>query len=90
MTLAHRLDGIPPTIFTTMSALALRTGAVNLGQGFPDADGPASVLAAADRALHSGANQYAPGTGVPALRQAIARHSSGTTGSSSTPTVRSW
>jgi len=74
MTLAHRLDGIPPTIFTTMSALALRTGAVNLGQGFPDADGPASVLAAADRALHSGANQYAPGTGVPALRQAIARH----------------
>jgi N-succinyldiaminopimelate aminotransferase len=57
-----------------MSALALRTGAVNLGQGFPDADGPASVLAAADRAMHSGANQYAPGPGVPALRQAIARH----------------
>ena len=74
MTLAHRLDGIPPTIFTTMSALAMRTGAVNLGQGFPDADGPASVLAAADRAMRSGANQYAPGTGVPALRQAIARH----------------
>jgi N-succinyldiaminopimelate aminotransferase len=71
---AHRLDGIPPTIFTTMSALALRTGAVNLGQGFPDADGPASVLAAAERAMHSGANQYAPGPGVPALRQAIARH----------------
>jgi N-succinyldiaminopimelate aminotransferase len=72
--LAHRLDGIPPTIFTTMSALAMRTGAVNLGQGFPDADGPASVLAAADRALWSGANQYAPGPGVPVLRQAIARH----------------
>jgi N-succinyldiaminopimelate aminotransferase len=72
--LAHRLDGIPPTIFTTMSALALRTGAVNLGQGFPDADGPASLLAAADEALHGGANQYAPGPGVPALRQAIARH----------------
>jgi N-succinyldiaminopimelate aminotransferase len=71
---AHRLEGIPPTIFTTMSALALRTGAVNLGQGFPDADGPASVLAAADRAMHSGANQYAPGPGVPALRQAIAGH----------------
>jgi N-succinyldiaminopimelate aminotransferase len=71
---AHRLDGIPPTIFTTMSALAMRTGAVNLGQGFPDADGPASVLAAADRAMRSGANQYAPGPGVPALRQAIARH----------------
>ncbi|HEX4685880.1 MAG TPA: pyridoxal phosphate-dependent aminotransferase [Nocardioides sp.] len=74
MTVAHRLDGIPPTIFTTMSALAVRTGAVNLGQGFPDADGPASVLAAADRAMRAGANQYAPGPGVPALRQAIARH----------------
>jgi N-succinyldiaminopimelate aminotransferase len=71
---AHRLDGIPPTIFTTMSALALRTGAVNLGQGFPDADGPESVLGAADRALHGGANQYAPGTGIPALRRAIASH----------------
>jgi N-succinyldiaminopimelate aminotransferase len=74
MRLAHRLDGIPPTIFTTMSALAVRTGSVNLGQGFPDADGPASVLAAADRAMREGANQYAPGPGVPALRQAIARH----------------
>src|SRR4051794_7506188 len=72
--LAHRLDGIPPTIFTTMSALAMRTGAVNLGQGFPDADGPASVLAAADHAMRSGANQYAPGPGVLVLRQAIARH----------------
>src|SRR5215218_7895079 len=71
---AHRLDGIPPTIFTTMSALAMRTGAVNLGQGFPDADGPASVLAAADRAMREGANQYAPGNGVPVLRRAIARH----------------
>ena len=74
MTLAHRLDGIPPTIFSTMSALAVRTGSVNLGQGFPDADGPASVLEAAGRALAAGANQYAPGPGIPALRQAIARH----------------
>ncbi|HEX3932038.1 MAG TPA: pyridoxal phosphate-dependent aminotransferase [Nocardioides sp.] len=74
MSLAHRLDGIPPTIFTTMSALALRTGAVNLGQGFPDADGPASVIAAAASALRDGANQYAPGPGIPALRQAVARH----------------
>jgi len=71
---AHRLDGIPPTIFTTMSALAARTGAVNLGQGFPDADGPASVLEAARTAIASGANQYAPGNGVAVLRQAIARH----------------
>ncbi len=74
MPLAHRLDGIPPTIFTTMSALAVRTGAVNLGQGFPDADGPASVLEAARDAISSGANQYAPGIGVPVLREAIARH----------------
>jgi N-succinyldiaminopimelate aminotransferase len=71
---AHRLDGIPPTIFTTMSALAIRTGAVNLGQGFPDADGPMSVLEAARDAIAAGANQYAPGNGVAVLRQAIARH----------------
>jgi N-succinyldiaminopimelate aminotransferase len=74
MATAHRLDGIEPTIFTTMSALAVRTGSVNLGQGFPDADGPAAVLDAAREAIASGANQYAPGIGVPALRQAIARH----------------
>jgi N-succinyldiaminopimelate aminotransferase len=71
---AARLDGIPPTIFSTMSALAVRTGAVNLGQGFPDVDGPPEVIAAAVAALESGANQYAPGIGIPALRQAIARH----------------
>src|SRR5512140_3234744 len=71
---AHRLEGIPPTIFTTMSALAVRTGAVNLGQGFPDADGPPSLPEAARDALAGGANQYAPGPGVLALRQAIARH----------------
>jgi N-succinyldiaminopimelate aminotransferase len=69
-----RLQGIPPTIFTTMSALALRTGAVNLGQGFPDVDGPPEVVAEAVAALQGGANQYAPGPGVPALRQAIAEH----------------
>ncbi len=57
-----------------MSALAVRTGSVNLGQGFPDEDGPPEVIAAAVRALESGANQYAPGIGVAALRQAIARH----------------
>jgi N-succinyldiaminopimelate aminotransferase len=74
MRTAHRLDGIPPTIFTTMSALATSTGAVNLGQGFPDADGPTAVLDAADQALRGGRNQYAPGPGVPTLRQAIARH----------------
>jgi len=57
-----------------MSALAVATGAVNLGQGFPDVDGPASVLDRAAAAMREGANQYAPGTGVPALREAIARH----------------
>ncbi|MBU2073732.1 MAG: pyridoxal phosphate-dependent aminotransferase [Actinobacteria bacterium] len=72
--LASRLAGIPPTIFSEMSALAVRTGAVNLGQGFPDVDGPSSVVEQAVRALREGANQYAPGIGVPALRQAVARH----------------
>ena len=72
--LASRLQGIPPTIFSEMSALAVRTGSVNLGQGFPDVDGPPSVIAAAVAALQGGQNQYAPGLGVPALRQAIARH----------------
>jgi N-succinyldiaminopimelate aminotransferase len=71
---AQRVRSIPPTIFSEMSALAVRTGAINLGQGFPDADGPPSVIASAVAALQGGANQYAPGIGVPALRQAIARH----------------
>jgi N-succinyldiaminopimelate aminotransferase len=69
-----RVTAVPPTVFSEMSALAVRTGAVNLGQGFPDVDGPASVIAAAQQALADGANQYAPGIGVPVLRQAIARH----------------
>jgi N-succinyldiaminopimelate aminotransferase len=72
--LAHRLRDVPPTIFTTMSALALRTGSVNLGQGFPDRDGPPGLLEAAAGALRSGRNQYAPGPGVPELREAVARH----------------
>jgi len=71
---ATRLRGIPPTIFTEMSALAVRTGAVNLGQGFPDSDGPASVVRRAQAALAGGENQYAPGPGRPELRAAIARH----------------
>ena len=71
---ATRLRTVPPTIFSEMSALAVRTGAVNLGQGFPDVDGPPSVIAAAVDALRDGRNQYAPGIGVPALRQAVAAH----------------
>src|SRR5665648_1161800 len=59
-----------------MSALATRTGAVNLGQGFPDADGPAEVVEAAVAALRSGHNQYPPGDGIPELREAVAAHQS--------------
>jgi N-succinyldiaminopimelate aminotransferase len=72
--LARRLHGIPPTVFSEMSALALRTGSVNLGQGFPDRDGPESVVEEVVRAVRGGANQYAPGIGVPALREAVAAH----------------
>ncbi len=71
---AQRLDGLGTTIFAEMSALAVRTGAVNLGQGFPDTDGPDSVLEAAIDAIRAGANQYPPGRGIPALRQAIVDH----------------
>lgn len=57
-----------------MSALAARTGAVNLGQGFPDTDGPSDVIERAVEALRTGRNQYAPGAGVPELRTAISAH----------------
>jgi N-succinyldiaminopimelate aminotransferase len=62
------------TIFAEMSALAARTGAINLGQGFPDVDGPEYVKQAAITAIQEGRNQYAPGDGVPELRRAIADH----------------
>ncbi|HET8951427.1 MAG TPA: pyridoxal phosphate-dependent aminotransferase [Solirubrobacteraceae bacterium] len=71
---ASRWQGFGTTIFTEMSALAERTGAINLGQGFPDEDGPAEVTEAAQRAIRDGHNQYAPLPGVPALRSAIAAH----------------
>jgi N-succinyldiaminopimelate aminotransferase len=71
---AHRLDGLATTVFAEMSALAVRTGAINLGQGFPDTDGPSTVIDAAVDALRTGRNQYPPGTGVPELRDAIAHH----------------
>lgn len=71
---ASRLHGIPATIFSEMSALAVTTGALNLGQGFPDKDGPDSVIEAAVNALRGGHNQYAPGPGIPELRKAIAAH----------------
>lgn len=63
-----------PTIFAEMSAAAARTGAINLGQGFPDEDGPAAVLEAAREAIANGANQYPPGRGIPDLLAAISEH----------------
>lgn len=68
----ERLKPYAVTIFAEMSALAARIGAVNLGQGFPDEDGPAAMLSAAQRAIADGVNQYPPGLGIPELRQAIA------------------
>jgi N-succinyldiaminopimelate aminotransferase len=73
-TSSTRIAGLGTTIFAEMSALATETGAVNLGQGFPDTDGPADVIEIAVDAMRSGRNQYAPGTGVPELRTAIAEH----------------
>lgn len=68
-------DGqLRPTIFAEMSALATSTGSINLGQGFPDEDGPAEVLDAARQAISEGVNQYPPGMGAPVLREAIATH----------------
>jgi N-succinyldiaminopimelate aminotransferase len=74
MTAAARATGLGTTIFTEMSALAVRTGAINLGQGFPDTDGPAAVIEAAVAALRGGHNQYAPLPGVPPLREAVLEH----------------
>ncbi|MHA7278029.1 aminotransferase class I/II-fold pyridoxal phosphate-dependent enzyme [Arthrobacter sp. Hz1] len=62
------------TIFEEITMLAMRHGAINLGQGFPDEDGPAEILDAARAAIAAGANQYAPGQGLPVLREAIAAH----------------
>ncbi|PSL03256.1 succinyldiaminopimelate aminotransferase [Haloactinopolyspora alba] len=62
------------TIFAEITALATSTGAINLGQGFPDTDGPQSLLDDACAAIQGGANQYPPGPGVPQLREAVAEH----------------
>jgi N-succinyldiaminopimelate aminotransferase len=72
--LASRLRPFTSTIFAEITELARRTGAVNLGQGFPDTDGPASMLEAAREAIADGVNQYPPGAGEPALREAVAEH----------------
>ncbi|MCH2433487.1 MAG: pyridoxal phosphate-dependent aminotransferase [Acidimicrobiales bacterium] len=72
--LVDRLQEFGITIFAEMSALAERTGAINLGQGFPDSDGPDEVLEAAIAAIRAGHNQYPPGRGILPLRRAVADH----------------
>ncbi|MEJ7800431.1 MAG: aminotransferase class I/II-fold pyridoxal phosphate-dependent enzyme, partial [Ilumatobacter sp.] len=72
--LTSKLAGFGTTIFAQMSALATETGAINLGQGFPDTDGPPEVLEAAIDAIRAGVNQYPPGPGMAVLREAIAEH----------------
>jgi N-succinyldiaminopimelate aminotransferase len=73
--LNQRLAGLGTTIFAEMSARAVATGSINLGQGFPDTDGPAKVAQlAADAILAGRGNQYPPGPGIPELRQAVADH----------------
>jgi N-succinyldiaminopimelate aminotransferase len=73
--LSRRLAGLGTTIFAEMSARAVATGSINLGQGFPDQDGPVKIAQiAADAILAGRGNQYPPGPGIPELRQAIAAH----------------
>lgn len=72
--LAPRLSRFGNSIFGEMSALAVRTGSINLGQGFPDTDGPAEIVEAAIAAVRAGHNQYPPAIGIAPLRQAIAAH----------------
>jgi N-succinyldiaminopimelate aminotransferase len=72
--LAARLAAFTTTIFSEMSELATATGSLNLGQGFPDTDGPAELMAVATEAIVAGRNQYPPSQGVPELRAAVAAH----------------
>jgi N-succinyldiaminopimelate aminotransferase len=72
--LAARLRPFTTTIFSEMSELAESTGSLNLGQGFPDTDGPADLVKVATEAIAGGRNQYPPGQGVPELRAAVAAH----------------
>jgi N-succinyldiaminopimelate aminotransferase len=84
MTVA-RLRPFTTTVFAEMSALAARIGAVNLGQGFPDEDGPPAMLAAAEKAIAEGVNQYPPGPGIQPLREAIAAQRQRTYGTAYDP-----
>jgi N-succinyldiaminopimelate aminotransferase len=72
--LSARLQGFGTTVFAEMSALAVATGSINLGQGFPDYPGPPEVLDVARAAIGTAHDQYPPGPGIPELRQAVAEH----------------
>ena len=72
--LTAKLQGFGTTIFAEMTSLAAATNSINLGQGFPDTDGPRVVLDAAIEGINTGHNQYPPGLGMPALRHAIVEH----------------
>ena len=72
--LTHKLHGFGASIFAEMTALALSTDSINLGQGFPDYNGPADVLRIAQEQIAQGHNQYPPGTGLADLREAISQH----------------
>ncbi len=85
MATTSRLAPFGQTIFTEMTRLAAEHGAINLGQGFPNFDGPGFVTAAAHAAIDAGHNQYAPSAGVPALAAAIAAHFHGATGIDADP-----
>jgi len=74
LVMSRRVAGFGTTVFVEINKLAQQHNAVNLGQGAPDFDGPPEVLAAAVTAVNSALNQYAPGIGMPAVRQAIASH----------------
>ncbi len=78
------------TIFTVMSALAAEHKAINLGQGFPDLDGPEAIRAAAAKALMEGPNQYPPMPGMPELRRALSDHARHYTGSTMTGATKCW
>ena len=88
--LVERMRGFGTTIFAEMSALAVQTASVNLGQGFPDTDGPRSLLDAAVDAIRTGHNQYPPGPGTPELRQPSLATSAAVTAWTTTPTPRCW
>ena len=88
--LSTRLQPFTTTIFAEMSALAVATGSINLGQGFPDTDGPALVADAAVAAIRAGHNQYPPGPAFPSSGQPSPSTSGRTTAWPSIPTTACW